>query len=98
MRSFFTLRKALALNFILVAILPLTIVGLVGLQIVSRTVEKEISERNSQHASALSGEIDTFLAESIRILEFVTDRSAFSRNGGKTLSPDDFLRLLHGRF
>ncbi len=98
MRLHFTLRKALALNFILVAVLPLLVGGLAGIKIISRTLETEISERNSQLAAALVDETTAFLDDSIGILQLVHDRIAHTRKDGKTPPPDDFLRLLRGRF
>ncbi|MCK9362313.1 MAG: PAS domain S-box protein [Syntrophales bacterium] len=95
MRSRFTIRKALTLNFILVAILPLALVGAIALQIFSRTMEQDISNRNIQIALALSGEIDRFIAEPLRVLALVNDRTGYTRQG---VNPDDFLRLLQGRF
>ncbi|MBW6486312.1 MAG: PAS domain S-box protein [Syntrophobacterales bacterium] len=95
MRSRFTIRKVLTLNFILVAIVPLALVGAIALQIFSRTIEQDISNRNVQIALALSGEIDRFIAEPLRVLALVNDRSGYTRQG---VNHDDFLRLLQGRF
>jgi len=98
MRFRFTLRKALTLNFILAAIVPLAITGLIALHIFSRTIEREISTGNIQVARALAGEVERFLAEPVRILELVNERAAFQRKEGRTPPPDAFLNLLVGRF
>ncbi len=95
MRNRFTIKKALTLNFILVAILPLALVSAVALHIFSRTIEQDISVKDIQIARMLAGEIDRFIAEPLRVLELVNDRAGYSQPG---VGHNDLLRLLQGRF
>jgi PAS domain S-box-containing protein len=98
MRISYTLRKVLTLHSILVAILPLALIGAIAVQIFSRSIEHEIATRNVEIARALSGEIDRFLAEPLRVLTLANDRYVFRRKTGQTTPPADFLLLLQRRF
>ncbi len=94
MRIRFTLRKALSLNFILAAILPLALIGAIAVQIFSRSIEQEISTRNVQIARALSGEISRFLAEPLRVLVIANERYLLRGEGGQKVPPPSVFLLL----
>lgn len=98
MRFRFTLKKALSLNFILAAIVPLAVTGFIALHLFSRTIEQEISTGHIQLARALAGEVGRFLAEPVRVLELVNNRAAYRRKIGETPSPDEFLTLVGRSF
>lgn len=56
-----SIKTALRLNFLLLAALPILLVGIVMLGYLSRSMEKEISQRNQQQAVACAGELERFL-------------------------------------
>jgi PAS domain S-box-containing protein len=94
MKKILTLRKVLASYFIIVAILPLVIVGAISLQIFSRSMEKEISTRNLQLARALAENVNQFLDETLGMLALVNERYALPRKKGEAQQPEEFLLLL----
>jgi hypothetical protein len=57
MKHQFSLKKILTINFLLVAVIPILIMGLITSSIVSRNVSAEISEKNILLAETLAGEI-----------------------------------------
>ncbi len=93
-----TLRKVLTINFILVAIVPLALIGAVAVHIFSRAIETEISNRNQQIAIALSGEIELFLAEPLRVLNLMVDRDDLVKKKRHIPPPVEFMWLLQNRF
>ena len=56
-------KQILIIAFVLIAILPITIISSISLQILTSTMEKEISEKNRIIANSISGEVDRFLEE-----------------------------------
>ena len=61
MKVFFSFRNALIANFILVAILPLILIGYITLTIFTGYLEKEITRKNFLLAKSIGGEIGAFL-------------------------------------
>ena len=57
MKVFFSFKNALITNFILVAILPLILIGFIVLHIFTGYLEKEITQKNFLLAKSIGGEI-----------------------------------------
>ena len=58
-----SLKNILTFNFILVAILPLLIVGITTLYLMTTSMRQEISDKNFLLAKSLTDEIELFLKE-----------------------------------
>jgi signal transduction histidine kinase len=71
--KFASLKNVLTLNFILVATLPVLIVGLIGLHIFTTGMEREITDKNFLLAQSLVGEVERFLKEPMNILQQIKD-------------------------
>lgn len=72
-----SLKSTLLLNFILAAIIPILVFGFISLQVLTRNLEKEITNKNFLLAKSLTGELERFLNEPLNLLihiaEVVTD-------------------------
>ncbi len=68
-----SLKNILTFNFVLVAILPLLIVGIIAIHSLTRSMEQEISNRNSLLSHALAGEIARFLHEPLGLLNQIAE-------------------------
>ncbi len=63
----------LAFNFVLVATVPILIIGFVALQYLTVSMEQEIIDKNFVLAKSLTGEVNAFLKEPLRLLQQVED-------------------------
>lgn len=63
-----SLRKALTLGFIIVAVLPIIAIGLLSLKSMSSALKSEISRKNLILARAVAGELELFLQEPLTLL------------------------------
>ncbi len=61
MKVSFSFRNTLILNFILVAILPLVVIGFITLYLFTGYLEEEITRKNFLLAKSISGEIGAFI-------------------------------------
>jgi len=61
MKASFSFKNTLIFNFILVAILPLMLIGFITLTIFTGYLEKEITRKNFLLAKSVSGEIGAFI-------------------------------------
>jgi PAS domain S-box-containing protein len=68
-----SLGKILSRNFILAAVLPIFIVGLITLSLVSRNISDEVAVKNLSIARSLAGEVERFLNEPSSLLGQVRD-------------------------
>ena len=66
-----SLKNILTFNFILVAILPLLIVGITTLYLMTTSMRQEISDKNFLLAKSLTDEIELFLKEPLHLLKQV---------------------------
>ena len=66
-----SLKNILTFNFILVAILPLLIVGITTLYLMTTSMRQEISDKNFLLAKSLTNEIELFLKEPLHLLKQV---------------------------
>ena len=64
-----SLRTALTVNFVLLASLPILIVGLGALTYLTTRMEEEFSEKNLLLAISYASDLDRFLDDSVRQLE-----------------------------
>ncbi|MBF0200597.1 MAG: HAMP domain-containing protein [Desulfamplus sp.] len=64
----FTLKKALTLSFLLIALLPVIITGTISLTVMSGMMERDILEKNYEIAKAVAGEISRTLDEPMNIM------------------------------
>jgi len=69
MKSRANLRNALTFNFVLVATLPILVIGGIALQILSTGMERELTDKNFLLAKTLAGEVDRFLEEPMNFLK-----------------------------
>ncbi len=69
------LRHVLTLNFIAVAALPVLAVGLLALRSMSNSLEKEIKEKNYIIAKSITGDLERYLNEPLRILKQIRELS-----------------------
>ncbi|MDM8541161.1 cache domain-containing protein [Desulfococcaceae bacterium HSG9] len=65
-----SLKKILTVNFVLTAMLPLVVIGVVMMTIMKSGMEKEIADKNFLIAKSLSGEVQKFLKQPLSVLEF----------------------------
>jgi signal transduction histidine kinase/ActR/RegA family two-component response regulator len=63
------LRNILTFNFVLVATLPILVIGVIALQILSAGMERELTAKNLLLSKTLAGEVDRFLEEPINFLK-----------------------------
>ena len=59
----FSLKRALTLNFLLVAAVPVLIFGLIKIQLISSYQLDGVRERNAVQARSIADEVDSFLLE-----------------------------------
>jgi signal transduction histidine kinase/DNA-binding response OmpR family regulator len=64
-----SLRSTLTFSFILVATLPILVIGIIALQSLSASMEREITNKNFLLAKTLAGEVDRFLEEPMDFLK-----------------------------
>lgn len=69
----YSLKKLLTFNFIIVATLPIFIIGFVSLNVLTKSIKKEVHNKNYLLAKALSGEVERFLREPVGILSLIED-------------------------
>ena len=77
------LKSSLIFSFVLVGILPLLIVGFFALQVLTRGMERQVSQRNFMLAQSMAREVDRFIREPFAILGYVAEvveLQAFFRN------------------
>jgi PAS domain S-box-containing protein len=67
------LKNILTFNFIIVAALPVLVVGFITLKILTHNLTQEITEKNFLLAKTLAGEIERFLDEPFAILEQIEE-------------------------
>jgi hypothetical protein len=59
----FSLKRALTLNFLLVAALPVLIFGLLNIQLIAGYQLDGVRDRNATQARNIADEVDSFLLE-----------------------------------
>jgi len=64
-----SLKTILSVNFLVAALLPVILFGLVAAHLMTDHIENEICERNYLLAKALAGEVENFLSEPSSLLE-----------------------------
>ncbi|MDM8549451.1 response regulator [Desulfobacterales bacterium HSG2] len=77
-----SLRHILTFNFLMAAILPILLTGLISLHVLTIQMEREISNKNFLLAKSLAGEIKRFLEEPsglLKQIEEVTEITALIR-------------------
>ncbi|MGK5095391.1 PAS domain S-box protein [Deltaproteobacteria bacterium TL4] len=67
------LSNVLTFNFVLVATLPILIIGIVTLESLSLSLEKEINAKHYLLAKSLNGEVKKFLKEPMSLLKQIQD-------------------------
>ncbi len=87
MKVFFSFRNALIANFILVAILPLILIGYITLTIFTGYLEKEITRKNFLLAKSIGGEIGAFIDQPKDML-----RQIATMIEGGTMSNEDLFK------
>ncbi len=87
------LKSALTFNFLLVAILPLLVIGLITLHLLTKSVEREITNKNFLLAKSLAGEVERFLNEPMSLLGHVKE-IALKKGLIKGEKINDFLEML----
>jgi two-component system cell cycle sensor histidine kinase/response regulator CckA len=73
MRIHSSLKNFLAFNFLIAAVLPILIVGLLVLRLLSEHIEDDVTRTNLLLAQSLSGEVRRFLREPLSLLAQVGD-------------------------
>ena len=68
-KAYRSLKSTLTLNFVIVAVLPAVVVGLIALKILSDSMENEITVKNEILAKSLAAEVDRFLQQSLLVLQ-----------------------------
>ena len=68
-----SLKNILSFNFVLVAVLPLLVVGLLTLKFLTVNLSAEIQAKNDAIAKSLAGEVERFLTEPLSVLSQVED-------------------------
>ncbi|MGD8385708.1 MAG: hypothetical protein PVG49_01110, partial [Desulfobacteraceae bacterium] len=63
-----SLKQSLTFRFVMVGILPVVVVSLLTLNVVTRGMEQEITQRNFLLARSMAGEVERFLGEPLSIL------------------------------
>ena len=87
MKASFSFKHTLIFNFILVAILPIILIGFITLTIFTGYLEKEIARKNFLLAKSVSGEIGAFIDQPKDMLRQI---AAMIEGGG--LSNEDLFR------
>jgi signal transduction histidine kinase/DNA-binding response OmpR family regulator len=64
-----SLRNTLIFGFVLVATLPILVIGVIALQILSAGMKKELTDKNLLLSKTLAGEVDRFLEEPMNFLK-----------------------------
>ncbi|UCG77280.1 MAG: PAS domain S-box protein [Nitrospirota bacterium] len=73
MKGINTLRARLTMSFILIAVLPLLIVGLLALVFLTSKMKQDIEQKNLQLAKSISGEVERFLDQPFNVLTHLSD-------------------------
>lgn len=68
-----SLKNVLTINFILIAVLPILIVGIVSHSLLTQSLSKAITAKNLSLAQSLSGEVETFLTHPLSVLKQVRE-------------------------
>ncbi len=68
-----SLKNVLTLNFILVAVIPILVIGLASLSLLTQNLSSEIRTKNLSLAKSLSSEVDMFLSHPVATLKMVVD-------------------------
>ena len=68
MKIFSSLKNILTFNFLLIAALPIIIVGFITLRILTQNLTEGITQKNFLLAKSLSGEVERFLSEPFYLL------------------------------
>ena len=92
MPSLTSLKRALTLNFLLVASVPVLLFGLLNIQLLSKHQLEGVRERNMLQAKSISDEVESFLLEVRSDLQHVEQTIA----SGKILQPDSVDDFLSG--
>ena len=75
-----TLKSSLVSSFVLVGILPVLVIGFLALQVLTKGMQREISQRNFVLAQSMAREVDRFINEPVAVLGHVSEvieRQAF---------------------
>ncbi|HOP74579.1 MAG TPA: histidine kinase dimerization/phosphoacceptor domain -containing protein [Bacillota bacterium] len=83
MKAKLSLKKALSTTFIMAVTLPIVLISLVMLFLLTRNLEREITNKQMFLATALSGEIDEFLDEQQSVLGLIENYVAQERVHGQ---------------
>ena len=68
-----SLKYALTFNFVLVATLPILVVGGIALQILGTDMERKLTDRKLLLATTIAGELDRFLEEPMNFLKLMQE-------------------------
>ncbi len=68
-----SLKRLLTVNFVIAAILPIIVLGIVSLNILNKSIKGEVFSKNLLLARAVAGEVERFLKEPERILVQILD-------------------------
>jgi signal transduction histidine kinase/DNA-binding response OmpR family regulator len=69
MKFYASLRNTLTIGSVLVAALPILVIGVIALQILSAGMKRELTDKNLLLAKTLAGEVDRFLEEPMNFLK-----------------------------
>ena len=69
MKFFYNLRNMLTLNFIMLGVLPMVIIGLMTLNLLTDQMKKELTQRNALLARSVAGEVERLLQTHLNVLE-----------------------------
>lgn len=68
-----SLKNILTVNFVLVGVLPIVVIGFISFEILSRNLSDEISQKNLALARSVAAEVEGFLAEPLSLLRQVEE-------------------------
>ncbi len=80
-----SLKRLLTVNFIIAAILPIVVLGIVSLNILNKSIKGEVFSKNLLLTRAVAGEVERFLKEPERILVQIKEMIETE----KLISPDN---------
>jgi len=73
MQTRLSLKKSLSFKFVLVALVPVAIIGLITLNYLPRILTEQVSSKNLVLAKTLAGEVEQFLNEPLSLLEQINE-------------------------
>lgn len=68
MKIYPSLKNILTFNFVLIAVLPILVVGFITLKILTKNLTEEITHKNYVLSKSLAGEVERFLSEPFSLL------------------------------